>query len=1549
MHFDPQLDERQLFTGEQLRGLLGGKPSLVAVRYETVLEGSTGVPYVDLIFHIRVSDKLVIALGLPIRDSLIVWPQAFAVWPSVLLREVSQQVLNQLTGQALQSGQLFTLSGFKEALKLNSEVIRDGRSCPGLENYWTIAQLLWRYRFVASYVTGRVLEVACGPGYGAGMLLKEVPSINAYLGADLDADTVDLARRSNVDARAQFYHGDLAKLDAEPFDWVLSLETVEHTPDPEYFLEQLKRHMKLGGRMIISLPCERWHGFHLNRNHWSAWNLERIRSFIEPHFEYVEYFTYDRPCFTEHAFDIAQVRPLNWHEDRSKHEGYFMLLELPRQPMPRPRLVVQRRYARGDALQATPIVHALRHRHPDYTLVVSTDVNDIFANNPDVDLLMATSSGFRPRPEDRVINLDEAYERRPTQHILNAYIEETGGMLDDLRLRLYPNRWDYEAVLTLIEPKLEMWNSVEYLVAVHLCTTPDRSWPAEHWTQFLDTLTNQRDIGVLVVGAGNDLTVSKHERLISAVNHGDLLTTAALIALADCLIGPDSLLLHVAAAVGTPGIGLYGMASPEQRVPYAAMQTAIVAPVDCAGCLHELPPPVINPRCKFGKSFCMEAITPGTVLRRFATLKSLLQSRVWRRRIELLAGDSALKPVCPRPLGSRHLELGSRILSTASDEVAKIKETKLLMAINQEATWAKEETLLPVQSLAVIIRGLPDSKEDLRETAHRLAAQWVPPDKVTLNNDPDLLVVNRLAAETNTDWILFLRTGDVCDPALIATLMRAIHRHPEWKLIYFDETQLNDEDKPVNPFFKPDFNLDYLRSMPYTGNTFAVCRETFMALEGFGPPYEGIEEYDFILRLFEQQGESAIGHVPGPLISHQPTVNLTCRPLNEVLAAGRDALIRHFKRTGVKAVVEPGDLSPTNQVRYCHESKPLVSILIPTRNQFPLLERCIKSLFEKTGWPHFEILIIDNGSDEPEAVQFLDGLRQLGEELDGRIRVLDYPQPFNYSAMNNHAANTARGEYLLLLNNDTAALHAEWLDHLMMHALRPEVGVVGAKLLYPDGKIQHAGVILGLKGPAEHPFIGWNASDPGYFGRLQVDQAYSAVTGACLLVRRSLYEAVGGLDEKELGVSYSDIDLCLKIRALGKKIIWTPQAILMHEGSKSQTAGVEKAEENAKTKRFQQERTTMYRRWLPQLAADPAYNRFLSLADTNFQEETDPALRWDPAWRPAPRIITQPADHMGCGEYRILAPARALINAGLIQGEAADRIYTPVELARIKPDALVLQRQIEPHQIEAIKRHQQLNHIFCVFEIDDLITNVPVKNVHKKQLPKYLYKRMRQAIKVCDRLVVATEPLAEAYAGLSDDIRVIPNYLEAARWEGFTPQRRAGRKPRVGWAGSISHTGDLELIQGVVEALAKEVEWVFLGLCPERLRAFVHEFYPPVPLDDYPSKLASLNLDLALAPLEEVPFNHAKSHLRLLEYGILGYPVVCTDITPYQGAYPVTRVRNRYKDWVEAIRAHIDDQAENARQGDALREYVRQHGLLEQHLEVWMQGWLPDEKFAFPG
>jgi glycosyltransferase involved in cell wall biosynthesis len=283
------------------------------------------------------------------------------------------------------------------------------------------------------------------------------------------------------------------------------------------------------------------------------------------------------------------------------------------------------------------------------------------------------------------------------------------------------------------------------------------------------------------------------------------------------------------------------------------------------------------------------------------------------------------------------------------------------------------------------------------------------------------------------------------------------------------------------------------------------------------------------------------------------------------------------------------------------------------------------------------------------------------------------------------------------------------------------------------------------------------------------------------------------------------------------------------------------------------------------------------------------------------------------------------------------------ELFRFEPDAIVMQRQVEWSQIDLVERYVRHSPAFRVFELDDLLTNVPVKSSRKKDFvqKKDLHQRFRKAVSLCHRFVVSTEFLAEEYKGYTDEVIAVPNYLERARWGHFNPSRRQDHKLRVGWAGSVTHDGDLMEIIDVVRATADEVDWVFFGMCPEELRPLIKEFHPPVPLDDYPAKLASLNLDLAVAPLEDVPFNHAKSHLRLLEYGVLGFPVICTDITPYRGAYPVTRVPNRYKDWVEAIRAHVADPDELARRGDALREHIVANWMLEDHLDVWLKAWLP--------
>jgi hypothetical protein len=252
-----------------------------------------------------------------------------------------------------------------------------------------------------------------------------------------------------------------------------------------------------------------------------------------------------------------------------------------------------------------------------------------------------------------------------------------------------------------------------------------------------------------------------------------------------------------------------------------------------------------------------------------------------------------------------------------------------------------------------------------------------------------------------------------------------------------------------------------------------------------------------------------------------------------------------------------------------------------------------------------------------------------------------------------------------------------------------------------------------------------------------------------------------------------------------------------------------------------------------------------------------------------------------------------------------------------------------------------LSPAFRVFEIDDLITNLPPRSVHRAAIARDIAERMKKAVGLCDRLVVSSEPLKRHYGRLCDETVVLPNRLEKSRWLGLEPGRRPDGKPRVGWAGAIGHSGDLALIAGVVEATAREVDWVFLGMCPERIRPVVAEVHPFVPLHDYARALAALDLDLAVAPLEEHPFNEAKSNLRLLEYGVLGYPVVCSDILPYQGGLPVTRVANRQRDWVRAIRDRVADRAACRRAGTELRAAVLRDWMLEDHLDEWKRAWLP--------
>ncbi|WP_219060393.1 glycosyltransferase [Pseudomonas sp. UMAB-08] len=876
--------------------------------------------------------------------------------------------------------------------------------------------------------------------------------------------------------------------------------------------------------------------------------------------------------------------------------------------------------------------------------------------------------------------------------------------------------------------------------------------------------------------------------------------------------------------------------------------------------------------------------------------------------------------------------------------------------------WLKARTLTPMQSqlvaerrrilqdktsiTAIVLHASGDSQA-LQATLSSLAnwqsqttrlrsvvlSEETPPDDVSPDIEwlpyPHELAVqlNAILESDSSDWFILLNAGDefLSNGTLMLELELPGAAH--CRMVYFDEIHRYGENRGV--VLRPDINLDYLLSFPVSMARHWLFRRQY-ALEagGLNSELPHALEFDLILRMIERDGLDGIGHVGEPLlVCNSPT--LENNP-DEITTLQRHLIARGYPQS---EVIE----SPSRHyhVQYGHTEQPMVSIVIPTKDQLPMLERCVETLLEKTAYSHYEILIVDNGSQTPEARQWLANMEAIGGQ---KIRILRYPNPFNFSAMNNMAVREARGEYLVLLNNDTAILRDDWLDKLLNHALRPEVGIVGAKLLYPNATIQHAGVITGLRGPADHPFIGEPGSAPGYMQRRVLDQNYSAVTAACMMIRKSVYEEVGGMDEGAFKVAYNDVDLCLKVGALGYLTVWTPHALLLHEGSVSQNAATPNFDE--KRKRFVQEQDAMYAKWLPTLAKDPAYNRNLSLNGGGFGLETNANLTWRPlSWRPLPVVLAHPADTMESGNYRIIMPFEAMRDAGLIDGFTSQAPLSVVDLERYSPDVIVLHRHINDERLEVMRRVKAFSPAFKVYDLDDDLLNLPTRHTYCMQLPTDVMKALAEGLSFVDRFVVSTPYMADLFAGLHPDIRIVENRLPAHLWQSLSAERQRGKKPRVGCVTDV----DLHLIEDVIKQLANDVEWVLMGKCPEHLRAFAREIYGNIEFSRHPAALASLNLDLALAPLEQTLFNDCKGNLRVIEYGACGFPVICSDVRAYQGDLPVTLVQNTTQAWLEAIHAHLDDKAASARLGGELRTKVLSEWMLDaSNAVVWRDAWLPD-------
>lgn len=451
---------------------------------------------------------------------------------------------------------------------------------------------------------------------------------------------------------------------------------------------------------------------------------------------------------------------------------------------------------------------------------------------------------------------------------------------------------------------------------------------------------------------------------------------------------------------------------------------------------------------------------------------------------------------------------------------------------------------------------------------------------------------NECIAMASGDFIALFDHDDLLHPSALFEMAGAIDKGADF--VYTDEVTFVGRPNNITIYnFKPDYSPDTLRSYNYICHFTAFKKELLDTVGGFNREYDGSQDYDLILRLTEKAKN--IIHIPKVLYfwrSHKASVASDVSAKPYVVDSAKRALAAHLERLGLSGVVEDATVPTTYKIRYDIIGEPLVSIIIPNKDHTDDLEKCLASVYEKSTYKNLEVIVVENNSTEKETFEYY----ELAKSKYSNLRVIDWESGFNYSAINNFAVKQAKGEYILLLNNDIEVITPDWIEQMLMFAERSDIGAVGCKLYYDDDTVQHAGVIVGLGGVAGHAHKGYSRDNPGYMARACITQNLSACTAACLMIRKDVYDEVGGLDEG-YAVAFNDVDFCMKIRAAGYLIVFTPFAEFYHYESKSR--GDEDTPE--KRARFNSEVFRFQERWGKELKkGDPYYNPNLTLDSEDF-------------------------------------------------------------------------------------------------------------------------------------------------------------------------------------------------------------------------------------------------------------------------------------------------------------------------------------------------------------
>jgi GT2 family glycosyltransferase/glycosyltransferase involved in cell wall biosynthesis len=803
--------------------------------------------------------------------------------------------------------------------------------------------------------------------------------------------------------------------------------------------------------------------------------------------------------------------------------------------------------------------------------------------------------------------------------------------------------------------------------------------------------------------------------------------------------------------------------------------------------------------------------------------------------------------------------------------------------------------------------------------------------KIITGNATDIaLLSNQALAKVSdrSDWIISLNSGICIAVKAMYVLATAINKHEIKQIIYADTDVRNTQGQRVEPHFKPDWNLDLHLSHNLIGYGGVYRTALVQLIEGYQAGSDEAMDFDLSLRCLERTKPEQILHLPY-ILFHASS------PSDKASDAGVNALSAHFSRLNIEASAE--NIGHGYRIHYAlPKVLPWVSLIIPTRNGVNLLRMCIESIKQKTNYANFEIIIVDNGSDEPATLDYFKSLAK-----QENIRILRIDAPFNYSALNNAAVQVARGELVALVNNDIEVISSDWLAEMVSHALRPDVGAVGARLWYPDDTLQHAGVILGLGGVAGHAFTGLARGQLGYQGRAGLAQNLSAVTAACLVVKKSIFEAVGGLNEQDLAVAFNDVDFCLRVQEAGYRNVWTPFADLYHHESASR--GYEDTPE--KQQRFGKEVAYMHQRWGLLLQADPAYSPNLTLQADDFSYAWPPRVPTlttpivsQPGQPPLSNRLAQLVEHKVCVAYfaenvhsSTFRYRAANMAAVLNEVEAVNGVQTCAacffssdlqHAAQIvkNADMLVISRARYDPGLAALVQKFQVQGKRVWFDLDDLVFDTQkidlIISTAGQQATdavlNYWYSvvgRMAQALRLCDGVITTHAYLADKIKLFSNlPVKIVPNFANAAQLTISEPLYQAKYKRQLTTAstqreriklgyfsGSSSHNGDLSLISHALERVMAadaridlvlvghlDIEQAFGARFGGYLKGHLANRVAVHPFVDFVALQALIaDVDFNLVPLQVNDFTHCKSELKFVDAAIVGTLTIASPAFAY--------------------------------------------------------------------